>query len=107
MSDKHSSKIKMIFQNSRKQRRKLLTWGANTLIFRSVIDAGGSVLTSSVSASVVLVLTSDSGVSGRTGAIETGAKVATESSVHARTANATLWCSLASFTVCTLRATEK
>ncbi len=77
------------------------------MIFRPVIDTGGSVLTSSSCAGVVFVLASNSSVCGRAGAIEVGAKVSTESSVHARTSDATLRCSFTSFTVGSLGAPEK
>ncbi len=77
------------------------------MIFRPVINTGGSILTSSSCASVVFVLASNSGVSGRAGAVEVGAKVSTESSVHARASDATLRCSFTSFTVGSLGAPKK
>ena len=83
-----------------------LTWWANTLVIRSIVNTRGSILACAGSAGVVLVLAADTGVSGRAGAVKAGAEVPAEASVHAGAADATFRSCLTSFAVGALGAAE-
>jgi len=71
------------------------SFGTDALISRSVVDTSGSILTSSGSAGIKFVLTTDADVICVACTIETGSKVTTLSVVHARVADATIRCRLA------------
>ena len=76
------------------------SWRTDTLVIRtSIVNTGGSILTSILSTSVIFILASNASISIRARAIQTGSVISAESTVHARRSNAPLRCRLAPFTI--------
>lgn len=75
------------------------TWWTNASVVWTVINASSSILTHLGLTSIKLVLAADSSEIRGTGAVESGAKVLTLTSVHARVANAPLGSSLTLFSI--------